>query len=169
MFSIESEIYLQFREGLTILSLYFLFLQQNTKLRLKFGYWESAKIHFLVWKFTDRAHKLHNRVTYWDIELVLVFFLVKIDALFWKICKETQVKVLSIASHYFFPIFLAAYEFYVGKTIRLFRLSKSQPIIWNLYKKGSAAQSDHVSSIRTSDNREGQCFVNTAGGVGLPI
>ena len=37
----------------------------------------------------------------------------------------------------------------------------SRPIFWYIHKSENASQPDHVPSIETSDNRAGQCLVNT--------
>jgi len=78
-------------------------------------------------------------------------------------------KVMSIANYYFLPSFWQHLNFTSEKRYVLLRLSKSRSIFWHLYKNGSAAQLGHVSSIGTSDNRKGQCLVNMASGIGLPI
>ena len=80
-----------------------------------------------------------------------------------------SLKALSITSHYFCPIFLVPFEFDIGKSTRLLKLTISQPIFCHLYKNESAAQPGHVLSMGTNDNRMEQQLVNTMARVGLPI
>lgn len=53
-----------------------------------------------------------------------------------------SLQVLSISSHYFLPIFLAAFKLYVVKTTRLMRLSKN---------RSSAAQPGYIPSYNRND------------------
>ena len=80
---------------------------------------------------------------------------------FSKLVKNMSLKVLSIASHYFFPSFWQ----YMNST------SEKRHVFcfWHLHKNRSAAQPGHVSLNGTSDNRKGQSLVNTADGVRLPF
>ena len=49
------------------------------------------------------------------------------------------------------------------------RITTSQHVFWHRHKNESAVQPGHEPSIRTNDNRMGQCLLNTAEEVGLAI
>jgi len=50
-----------------------------------------------------------------------------------------------------------------------FEIIQESTPFWHFHKNVNVAQLGHVPSIGTSDNRKGQCLVNTAGEVALPI
>jgi len=85
---------------------------------------------------------------------------VKTNALFQKRHKKTCEGIIH-RSPLLFHIFLAAFEFHVGKTTHLLRLFNSRLMFWHFHKNGSAAQPGYVPSIG-SDNQKGQYLVNTA-------
>ena len=101
--------------------------------------------------------------------LLQPFFSQNLRLYYWKVITYLWSKVLSVASHYFFPSFWQLSDTSPKKTMHLLKRSTNRSIFWPLHKSGNADESGRVPSIETNGSQKEQRLESTAGGVRPPI
>ena len=104
---------------------------------------------------------LYIRLT--EIEKNVRSFSPKFKDLFLK--SDYLFKVLSVASHYFFPSFWQFSDTTSKKKMRLLSRSTNRSIFWLLYKSGNTNELGRMPLMETNGSRKEQCLESTGGGV----